>query len=92
MEPAIIRNDSEHRFETSVDGTLCVLDYQLEDGVLQIQHVGVPENVGGRGIAGALTRLALDTARAEHWQVIPHCSYAAAWIRRHPEYADLVVH
>lgn len=90
MEAKILRNEAAQRFETTVDGALSVLDYRLRDGVLAIDHVGVPDAVGGRGLAGLLTRSALDTARREHWRVIPNCSYAAAYILRYPEYADLV--
>ena len=35
-------------------------------------------------------QLALDDARARGWKVRPLCSYADAYIRRHPEYNDLL--
>ena len=44
----------------------------------------------GRGIAGAITRHALDYSREQGWKVIPNCPYVAAWIKRHPEYQNLV--
>jgi uncharacterized protein len=78
-----------HRFETKVDGAVCELDYILHDGVMTITHTGVPDEVGGRGIAGELVRAAMDTARREGWKVEPACSYARAWMERHPEYAEL---
>lgn len=90
MENEIFNNQAASRFELSVEGALCVLEYHRRERVLVIDHVRVPQAVGGRGIAAALTREALDTARREGWRVIPNCSYAAAWIGRHPEYADLV--
>ncbi|WP_144631132.1 GNAT family N-acetyltransferase [Bordetella genomosp. 13] len=86
----ITHNAPANRFESTVDGHLCVLDYQLGNGTMAITHTGVPSAVGGRGIAADLTRTALDTARREGWRVQPLCSYAAVYIRRHPEYADLV--
>ena len=86
----VVHNPAASRFEAVVDGVLCVLEYRLHDGVMTITHTGVPEAVGGRGIAGALTAAAFDTARHEHWRVVPACAYAAAWITRHPEYTDLV--
>ncbi|MEO5622196.1 MAG: GNAT family N-acetyltransferase [Dokdonella sp.] len=92
MDFDIRRNDAAHRFETTLEDTLCVLDYRLHDGVLSIDHVGVPQPVAGRGIAAALTKTALDTARAENWRVVAHCPYAAAWIERHPQYRDLLNH
>jgi predicted GNAT family acetyltransferase len=80
---------SAHRFEATVDGFLCELDYQLQDRVMTITHTGVPSEVGGRGIAGELVRTAMDTARREGWKVVPACSYARVWMERHPEFADL---
>jgi hypothetical protein len=85
-----IRHDrSAQRFETRVDGALCVLDYRLAGGSMTITHTGVPPAVEGRGIAAALTRAAMESARAQGLKVVPACSYAAAWLRRHPEFADL---
>lgn len=77
------------RFSTSVNGHLCVLDYHLNDAVMTITHTGVPSAVGGKGIAAALTQVALDTARQQQWRVVAACSYAAVYIKRHPEYTDL---
>jgi predicted GNAT family acetyltransferase len=78
-----------HRFETTVDGVTCELNYSLQDRIMTITHTGVPEAVGGRGIAGELVRAAFETARKEGWKVVPACSYARVWSERHPEYAEL---
>lgn len=88
--PTIHHNAPASRFETMVDGNLAVLEYRLEDGVMVITHTGVPEAIGGRGVAGQLTRHALDHARAAGWKVIPACTYAAAFFKRHGEYTDLL--
>lgn len=91
MSELEIRHDAAaQRFETRVDGHLAVVAYTLDGDTMTITHTGVPEAIGGRGIAGELVRAALDHARASGWRVIPQCSYAAAWIRRHSAYADLV--
>jgi uncharacterized protein len=78
------------RFSTRLDGQEAELVYSLRDGRMVIDHTGVPEAIGGRGIAGALVRAALDHARAQGWRVVPACSYSAAYVQRHSEYADLV--
>lgn len=89
--PFAIQHDRvAHRFETRVDGLPCLLEYTLADGVMTIAHTEVPAAVGGRGIAAALVQEALETARAEGWKVVPACSYAAAWMQRHPAYHDLL--
>lgn len=85
----IHHHEAQGRFETRVDGQPCILDYQLRDGTMIIQHTGVPAPVEGRGIAAQLTRAALDTARQRGWRVRPVCSYAVSYLARHPEYQDL---
>lgn len=90
MATEVHHNEGQSRFDATVDGHLCVLDYLLQDSIMTITHTGVPPAVGGRGIAADLTRTALDTARAQGWKVVPACSYAAAYIQRHPQYQDLL--
>jgi uncharacterized protein len=81
---------ANHRFETTVDGFTCELDYSLRDNIMTITHTGVPSEVGGRGIAGELVRMAFEAARSEGWKVVPACSYAQVWIKRHPDYSALL--
>jgi len=89
--PRTIEHDeAARRFHTTVEGHLCVLDYVLDGKVASYVHTGVPSPVGGRGIAADLVRFGLDTARARGWRVRPVCSYVAAYVRRHPEYQDLM--
>ena len=78
------------RFFLLREGHRCVLDYALTNGTMTITHTGVPEALGGRGLAAALTRVALEHAKQQGWRVVPRCSYAAVYIQRHPEYAGLV--
>ncbi|CAB3900608.1 hypothetical protein LMG26854_05482 [Achromobacter aegrifaciens] len=87
---SVTHDSALSRYTATVDGVLCVLDYQLQGSTMAITHTGVPSQVGGRGIAAALTKYALDDARARGWKVRPLCSYADTYIRRHPEYSDLL--
>ena len=77
-------------FRTFVESHRAEVNYRLEDGVMTITHTGVPKPIEGRGIAASLTRAALAAARAEGWKVVPQCAYAAAFVRRHREYDDLL--
>ena len=79
-----------HRFSLRLDGHEAELLYSLRSGRMVIDHTGVPEAIGGRGIAATLVKAALDHARRQGWRVVPACSYSAAYVQRHPEYADLV--
>lgn len=78
-----------HCFQTIVDGQRCVVDYDLSGSVLTITHTFVPLALEGRGIAGQLTDAVLRHARSQHLKIRPLCSYARAYMRRHPETLDL---
>ncbi|MBC7734860.1 MAG: N-acetyltransferase [Bacteriovorax sp.] len=85
MNLAIEHLAGQQRFQALVDGETCVADYQLRGGVMAIVHTEVAPRLTGRGIAGALVQAALDHAQALGLTVNPVCSYAAAYMRRHPE-------
>ncbi len=84
MNAAVTHNEARHRFETTVEGRLCVLDYQLRGEVVWMTHTGAPTAVGGRGIAAELVRTALAWAEDKGYTVAPACSYVEAYMRRHP--------
>ena len=53
-------------------------------------HTAIDDEQAGKGVGSALARFALDDVRARGGKVIPLCPFIAAWIERHPDYADLV--
>jgi uncharacterized protein len=85
----VIHNPGESRFETWIDGNLSKLDYMQDEKNFVITHVGVHPSLRGQGVAGRIVEASLAYARENSLRVVPMCSYAAAFIRRHPEYAEL---
>ena len=79
------------KFFAQVDGHEGELVYRRDGNPVELRRTTVPAAIGGRGVAAHLVKAALDWARSDGSRVAPTCSYAAAYIRRHPEYADLVV-
>jgi uncharacterized protein len=73
------------RFTTEVDGSRAQLDYTLAGRNMTITHTLVPPEIGGRGIAAELMSAALSAARAAGWSVTAACSYAAAYMAKHPQ-------
>lgn len=82
----IQHDPAAHRFFVEVDGHTGYVEYMTGEGMIAITHTIVPPAIGGRGIAGQLVRAALDYARNHDLKVAPHCSYADAWMQRHPDY------
>ena len=86
----VTHDAAARRFETRVEREHCTLDYELGGNVMTITHVIVPEPVGNRGIAAALTEAALVYAREQGLRVVPRCPYAEAYVARHRQWADIV--
>ena len=84
-------NTGESRFELNVDGHVAVADYRRSNGVLTLPHVEADMALRGTGAAGRLMEQVVAAARAEGSKIRPLCSYAVAWMRRHPETNDLLV-
>lgn len=85
----VTQNKAEQRFEAWIDGYLSKLDYIQDGKNFVITHVGVSPELRGQGIAGKIVQVGLEYAKEESLRVVPMCSYAAAYIRKHPEYAEL---
>lgn len=78
------------RFQTTVQGHLCVCDYRLRDGVMVFTHTEVAPELEGRGIAAQLVEAALSYAQANGLKVRPLCSYVRAYMTRHAELHHLL--
>ena len=87
---SVTDNPTEERFELEVAGGTAILTYAREDGVLQLLHTEVPSVARGRGVGGRLVQAALEQARRNGEQVAPVCPFVKVYLRRHPEYQELV--
>ena len=85
------RSHERHRYEAVEYGAVLGYSVYIEEGeAIELPHTVVEPAFKGKGIASALVRYALDDIRANGRRVIPTCAFVAAYIQRHPEYADLV--
>lgn len=85
----ITDNTARCRFELAEEGKLAFADYRLDDNVLILPHVEADPALRGKGTAGRLMAGVLTLAAERGWKVHPICGYAAAYMTRHPEYAEL---
>jgi len=91
MSPQVHDDPERSWYEARVDDRRAgVAAYRLREGVITFTHTVVEDAYEGQGIGGALARAALDDARRRGLAVVPRCPFIAAWIERHPDYADLV--
>jgi predicted GNAT family acetyltransferase len=89
---AVQDNPGESRYELLLDEHVVgeVLYRWAPDHVVLL-HTEVLPSLEGRGLGARLVVGALDDIRARGLHVVPFCPFVRAYIRRHPEYADLVV-
>lgn len=91
MTPEIHHDPVARRFFTVVEGCEAETTYHYDgETVLVISHTGVPRPIEGRGIASELIRAVFEFARSANLKVRPACSYAAAWVQQHTQYADII--
>ena len=79
------------RFEIEQDGEVAYLEYSLAGKVLELVHTEVPTKLQGTGAGSSLVQSALQWAREHDVKVDVICPFAAAYIKRHPEYSDLLL-
>jgi predicted GNAT family acetyltransferase len=90
LNEQVIDVSARARFELKVGDDVAFAQYRRSPGLLTITHVEAPPALRGAGVAGRLMKGVLELARETGMKVQPLCSYADAYIRRHPEYADLL--
>jgi predicted GNAT family acetyltransferase len=91
MAPVVVDNPSESRFELRLnDEVVGKADYLPAGDSVIVAHTEVDEGHEGEGLGSLLVRETLEGIRASGKSVIPTCPFTAAYIRRHPEFVDLV--
>ena len=86
-----IHHNPEHkRFEITIDKHLNVVEYILTGDRIIFTHTEVHPTLEGQGIAALLAKTGLEYAKAHQLKVMPLCPYVAAYMKRHPEYQDLL--
>jgi predicted GNAT family acetyltransferase len=93
-EIRVVHNAARSRYEVFVGEDLAGhADYRPgddHDDRYVVTHTEIGAQYEGQGLAGRLAHDALDDVAGRGGSVVAQCSFIAAYIRRHPEYATLV--
>jgi uncharacterized protein len=94
MTTTVTDNADRSRYEVFSDGELAgFAEYEIRPEspqVIAFTHTETDPAFAGRGLAKALATGLLDDSRARGRAVLPFCPYIAGFIRKNPEYTDLV--
>ena len=89
--PVVSDNPAKSRYELHLGDELAgFVLYHLRGQQINLIHTEVDPRFQGAGLATHLARFSLDDARKRNLAVLPSCPYIRSWIRKHPDYADLV--
>jgi uncharacterized protein len=83
-------NKVQSRFELDVEGGPAFANYRATPSAVIITHTETPRALRGRGVASELVKGALELIRADGQKVIAGCGFVVDYLRKHPEFADLV--
>ena len=86
----VVHNTQQTRFEIQAEGHLAVLEYVMRGNKMIFTHTGVPRPLEAQGIGSRLARAGLEFARQNSHLIVPACEFMEVYVRRHPEYKDLV--
>lgn len=89
--PPISDNTELNRYEIAVGDEIAFLTYRRRPGSVLLAHTEVPVSLRGQGLGQALAKHGLDEARHTGEHVVVKCPFVTAWLKRHPEYNDIVV-
>jgi predicted GNAT family acetyltransferase len=91
MDVTVVNNAAASRYEAMVGVEVAgFTEYRIRPDSIVFTHTEVDDAFEGRGVGTALARAALDDIRAQGAKIVPLCPFTAAFIRRHPEYRDLI--
>jgi predicted GNAT family acetyltransferase len=89
----IVKHPERQDYEITVGGEVAgLMTYEERGDRIAIMHTEVSDRYEGQGLASRLAAFALDDIRQLGQTVVPVCPYLTSYLRRHPEYADLVAH
>lgn len=86
----ISNNEEQQQFEVNENGFKAFLVYRFFKNNIALMHTEVPGNFEGKGVASSLAKYAFEWAKAHNKKVMVYCPFVAAYIKRHPEYNDLI--
>ncbi len=89
MSYTLIHNADENRYEYHIEGHVCYITYDDQEGNMHLTHTIVPDALGGQGIAKKLLIDVLQEIKKCGKKAVAQCSYIVNFENKNPDYADI---
>jgi len=88
----VVRDDPEnHRYVLELDGEMAGMAvYHVRGGRYFFVHTEIQPGHEREGLGSVLAQAALDDVRSKGGNIVPICPFVAAWLKRHPDYGDMI--
>ena len=87
----IKHSTEDQAFTVDINGEEGELAYSMpRDGVMDLTHTYVSQNLRNKGLASKLVEKAIDYAKEKNWKIIATCPYVKTFFQRHTQYGDLL--
>lgn len=87
----ITLKDNGHRLTADIEGHEAEIRYGwASKDVMRVDFVGVPSELGGRGLGTKMVGALVEKARKEEFRLQPVCGFARVQLQRHKEWQDVL--
>ncbi len=91
MDNILVNNEAEHQYEFHIGEWVPKIEYFKSGNKIYLTHTEVPGELEGQGIASDLVKKVLADIQQKGLKVVPLCPFIDKYIKRHPEWAFLVL-
>lgn len=90
--PKLINNENAKQYELEAEGLKARIEYIIaKDNVIYLTHTEVPKPLEGKGVGSSIVKLTLEDIKSNGLQLMPLCPFVAAYIKRHPEWNEILM-
>ena len=91
-EPITVRHDeAHHRYQALIGGEVAGTAHYRVREQKDFWHTEVKPEYEGQGVGSTLAKAVFEDLRARGEKAVIECPFLQAFLKRHPEYADLAL-
>jgi len=90
LDIPLVKNDEKKRFEINIGGHYAFINFGEFGNQIALVHTETNLELAGKGAATAVVEKTLHYIKDHIKSLMPFCPYVFAYIKRHPEWKDIV--
>ncbi|MCF6297554.1 MAG: N-acetyltransferase [Flavobacteriaceae bacterium] len=91
MNYTLIDNIEKKQYEFHIEEHIPRIEYIKAQNNIYLTHTEVQQKLTGKGVGTALVKQVLQDIKEKNLTLIPLCPFVAMYIKRNPEWKELVL-